>query len=375
MISNRHQQPGNKTSAEEGEAAAAESSDASPPPPLPLPPAAGSNPPFALAGVLDSLLRSCDSIVETSLSFRTLSSPQPSSSSLVADFLRDDHGDELPSGTDEDNSGNSDGSKYGLQRLIRREEDRSKWLDRRIAEKESRLLLRRRMHGSEKSASSGSVAAASSSSSSSSPGDEATAEDASGKNSSKPPPPPGPANGIGFADAAGRLDLERSLLARIVRSRQAASTLFGDGGTAGGTPSAAAAGQQQHHRRAIIRNLVKNRDDQVVRNLKLERELACLRNEVRKAKDECRHLQRSNRERWEHLRTIKKESERLQKDRRHPNGGDELANPIKSSDDDEHAILKGVIVDLIVSVSGVDWYQDDRLRDIMVRLTDDDDGV
>jgi len=166
-------------------------------------------------------------------------------------------------------------------------------------------------------------------------------------------------------DDTARLEVERCLLTRILLSQQASEALFAstaaetsDGG-ATSTPRAECHPREQRHRELLV-DAVRGRDRQVTEALHLTRELESLRRELRNVTEECRKLQRENRKRWEQFKKAQVSSPAH-------NDGDETNT---ENDDYENVVLRNVIVDLL-AVSGLDWYQDDRLREIMMRSTKD----
>jgi Centromere protein H (CENP-H) len=149
-----------------------------------------------------------------------------------------------------------------------------------------------------------------------------------------------------------QLQLEHRFLSRVLMSKQAqqdhrpSARLDNDGSDDPGV-------------RELRHGAIKARDRQISQALKLDAVLSEIRTQQRDVNDESSQLQRENRKLWEAIQAA--ESER-QRERSSSNSGALL----KSKKEVESHVLEQLIRDLVLG-SSLDWFADDRLRDMVAR--------
>jgi Centromere protein H (CENP-H) len=276
---------------------------------------------------VDALLSCCDSIVRTCLSYRTITP-------IVADSRDILH--------------TSSSASLRLERQVAR------WLDEKIFE------AKRHLHISDNRAS-----ASSSNAASAVPHHQRDASDFIN------PFPSGPNSPRAVQDMqqellhrTSQLQLEHRFLSRVLMSKQAqqdhrpSARLDNDGSD---DPEAGLDnnGSDDPGVRELRHGAIKARDRQISQALKLDAVLSEIRTQQRDVKDESSQLQRENRKLWEAIQAA--ESER-QRERSSSNSGALL----KSKKEVVNHVLEQLIRDLVLG-SSLDWFADDRLRDMVAR--------
>lgn len=259
---------------------------------------------------LEQLLSCCDSIVRTCLSYRTLTP--------IA-------------------AGRGSGGDDGQESSLNLERQVARWLDAKIFEAERHLHILDRAQA---------PAAASGTADSDDPRHQS---DASSSVSD-------PTRAIQdmqkeLLHRTSQLQLEHRFLTRILISRQAQRS----------NRPRADLKEDPHddpQARQLQRGAIRARDRQVANALRLEAALSDIRKQQREAKDECSQLQRDNRELWDAIQAA--ESER-QRGRSSSSSGARLR--LKEV---ENNVLEQLIRDLVLG-SSLDWFADDRLRDMVTR--------
>jgi len=327
-------------------------------------------------GTLESLLRSCASVTERCRSYRTLTQKTGSAASREGgiDLSDDDpYADAMmqvvASSTAEDGGGGDDNRRTNdsLKLLIRQERLVAKWLERQILDKESSLA------------------------------DVPVS-------STKPPPPGGNSDDYGNNNNMGdgiliakerlirdadRLDLERMLVSRMLQSKRAQQAL-GLVADEGAHDEASSDSNQQHNqterqrqrqtRIAILRDGVQSRDELVARCLAMNRELESVKRQVRDADLKCRRFAEENTRRWDELKQLQRQTWQQKGDTAiiaatadDTDGSKPTAAASEARARKENTAMRRLILDLI-AVCGIDWYNDTRLRDIMTRLSEEEDA-
>jgi Centromere protein H (CENP-H) len=103
---------------------------------------------------------------------------------------------------------------------------------------------------------------------------------------------------------------------------------------------------------------IKARDRQVSRALKLDAVLSDIREQQRETKDETSRLRRENRNLLDAVRAAESEKQRQQ------SSSDSGAPP--TSTEVENRVLVPLLRDAVLG-SGIDWFADDRLREMATR--------